>query len=75
MQKTNKTIISVTHNIEEAVFLSDRVIVLSNSPAKIILDVDIDLPRPRYPSIRVEEKFRKIYEYLWQSLRNELIKK
>ncbi len=41
------TMIMVTHNIEEAVELSDRIIVLSNRPGKIVGDIKIDLPRPR----------------------------
>ena len=42
-----RTIIFVTHNLEEAVFLGDRVIVLSNKPARVQEDMRIDLPRPR----------------------------
>ena len=41
------TMIMVTHNIEEAIELSDRIIVLSNRPGKIVGDIKIDLPRPR----------------------------
>lgn len=41
------TMIMVTHNIEEAIELSDRIIVLSNRPGKIVGDIRIDLPRPR----------------------------
>lgn len=41
------TMIMVTHNIEEAIELSDRIIVLSNRPGKIVGDITIDLPRPR----------------------------
>jgi NitT/TauT family transport system ATP-binding protein len=74
-QKTGKTIISITHNVDEAVYLSDRIIVLSNSPAKIILDVNIDLPRPRFPEIRLENRFRNIYDSIWQTLRKEVLRK
>jgi NitT/TauT family transport system ATP-binding protein len=44
---THKTILFVTHDINEAVFLSDRILVLDGSPAQIALEVVVDLPRPR----------------------------
>lgn len=44
---TNATIVFVTHDIEEAVYLSDRVMVLAQAPARIVADVAVDLPRPR----------------------------
>lgn len=50
--------ILVTHNIEEAVYMSDRVIVLSNRPAKVVGDIRIGLPKP--PDIRSKE----FYEYM-----------
>lgn len=46
-RKTHKTIIFVTHSIQEAVFLSDRVVVFSPHPGRITSVVDIDIPRPR----------------------------
>jgi NitT/TauT family transport system ATP-binding protein len=45
--KTAKTILFITHDIREAVFLSDRVIVMAGRPSTIVLDLTIDLPRPR----------------------------
>lgn len=60
-RKTNKTVIFVTHNISESVFLSDRVVVLSPHPGRVSAVVDIDLPRPRENSIREVPEF---YEYV-----------
>ena len=48
-QHHKRTIIFVTHNLEEAVFLGDRVIILSEKPARILADIAIGLPRPRDP--------------------------
>ncbi len=42
-----RTIIFVTHNLEEAVFLGDRILILSSKPARIVADIGDDLPRPR----------------------------
>ena len=44
---TGSTILFVSHNVDETVFLSDRILVLSNMPAKVIAEYKIDLPRPR----------------------------
>jgi sulfonate transport system ATP-binding protein len=46
-QALNSTVIFVTHNIEEAVYLGERILVLSNKPTQIRAEVKVDLPRPR----------------------------
>ena len=53
--ENRKTVIFVTHSLNEAVFLSDRVIVLSTRPGRVVADVRIDLPRPRTDELRYSE--------------------
>jgi NitT/TauT family transport system ATP-binding protein len=52
-----RTVMFVTHSIGEAALLSDRVVVLSQRPGRIVADVPIDLPRPRTEELRTSERF------------------
>ena len=59
-RRTGITIIFVTHDVGEAIFLSDRVVVMSKDPGKIREVMPVDMPRPRDFSIRLEKGFRKM---------------
>lgn len=59
-RKTNKTVLFVTHNIQEAVFLSDRVCVLSPHPGRLSAVVDINLPRPRNLDMKESLEFNEL---------------
>jgi ABC-type nitrate/sulfonate/bicarbonate transport system ATPase subunit len=52
-----RTVILVTHDVEEAVLLADRVVVLSAAPARVVDDVAVDLPRPRDPARVLDADF------------------
>lgn len=56
-ERRRKTILFVTHSISEAVFLSDRVVVMTPRPGCIREELKIDLPRPRNPDVRAEPRF------------------
>jgi len=58
----------VTHDIEEAIYLGDRVIVLSSRPAKIMEIITIDIPRPRDPLVRTQSYFQDLRERIWKML-------
>ncbi|MFW2487263.1 ABC transporter ATP-binding protein [Clostridium chromiireducens] len=74
--KTNKTIIFVTHSIEEAVLLADRVVVMTKNPGTIKEIVDIDLPRPRTNSdMRVCDDYNLITNKIYEYLHNKVEKK
>jgi NitT/TauT family transport system ATP-binding protein len=63
-QARRKTVLMVTHAIPEAVFLADRVLVLSPRPGKVRLDLPVELPRPRDEGIRYTSQFGKIAKQL-----------
>ena len=60
-----KTAILVTHSIDEAVFMSDRVLVMSARPARLVEDIVIDLPRPRSLDIRHTAEFNAYTGRIW----------
>ena len=71
-QADRKTVVFVTHSIEEAVFLSDVVLVMGTRPGRVLERVELDLPRPRPPSIRQHPRFQELNEYLWGRLRDQI---
>lgn len=65
------TVVFVTHDIDEAIFLGDRVLVMSASPGQVIADIKIDLPRPRDPDIAVEDSFIQLKRLCHEKIRHE----
>ena len=65
-----KTVVYVTHAIEEAVFLADRAVVMTSYPGRIKEVLQIDLPRPRLASIRLEPRFQELAQHIWDLIRD-----
>ena len=59
-QRTGVTVLFVTHDVGEALFLSDRVLVMSSKPGAVRTCLAVDFPRPRGFEIRLEDRFRKM---------------
>jgi len=64
----HKTMVFVTHNIREAVFLSDRVAVMGTKPGRILDVVEVELPRPRVPGSRRLPEFTETVNYIREVL-------
>jgi NitT/TauT family transport system ATP-binding protein len=67
-RQARKTVLFVTHSIAEAVFLSDRVVVMSPRPGRIVADLRIDLPRPRTVELRASEAFGRLSLDIFRAL-------
>lgn len=67
-QMRQKTVIMVTHSINESLFLADRVLVLTQRPGKIKMDIEVDLPRPRKEDIRYTPHFGKLARKLREAI-------
>src|SRR5437867_12112388 len=70
---TRKTAIFITHDIAEAVYLADRVIVFTARPGRVKLELKIDLPRPRDLRLKREARFVDLERTIWETSREEVL--
>jgi NitT/TauT family transport system ATP-binding protein len=68
------TVLFITHDIDEAVFLADRVLIMSASPGRIIADLKVDLRRPRLPEVMAEPTFAELKRQCIAYIRAESLK-
>jgi NitT/TauT family transport system ATP-binding protein len=71
-EQGRKTVLFVTHQIDEAVFLSDRVLVLARRPGRLQESVDIALPRPRALSIKRTPEFVRYVDHIWRLIEDDV---
>jgi ABC-type nitrate/sulfonate/bicarbonate transport system ATPase subunit len=72
-QRDTKTVLFVTHDIEEAIFLASRVVVMSARPGRIKADVRVDLPYPRHYTLKTSPEFSALKAYLTEEIRAEAL--
>ena len=70
-ERTRQTIVYVTHNIQEAVYMADRVVVLSRRPGRVLAEVKVELPRPRDERMLGEPAFVASVERIWSLIREQ----
>jgi NitT/TauT family transport system ATP-binding protein len=67
-----KTVLFVTHQIDEAVFLSDRVLVFARRPGRLQEEVEIALPRPRTLAIKRTAEFVSLVDHIWRLIEDDV---
>jgi len=71
-EQGRKTVLFVTHQIDEAVFLADRVLVFARRPGRIQESVDVALPRPRSLAVKREPEFVRHVDHIWRLIENDV---
>ena len=71
--RVRSTVLFITHDLDEAIYLSDQVVIMGRRPGRIKQVLDVKLPQPRYGyDVRAEKEFSRLRSVAWQSLKEEL---
>ena len=71
--RVKSTVLFITHDLDEAIYLSDRVVIMSRRPGRIKQVLEVNLPRPRFSyDARAEPEFARLRSIAWQSIKEEL---
>jgi NitT/TauT family transport system ATP-binding protein len=73
-EQSRPSVLFITHDLEEAIYLADKVVVMTASPGRVKAVYDIDLPRPRGAAqeLRFDPRFVELQHQIWESLRDEV---
>ncbi|MCI2417398.1 ABC transporter ATP-binding protein [Saccharopolyspora sp. K220] len=67
------TVCFVTHSVDEAVILADRIVVMAARPGRVAMEVSVPLARPRTAEVRATEEFQKIRQVVWQAMNDQSV--
>ncbi|MGN6242703.1 MAG: ABC transporter ATP-binding protein [Motilibacteraceae bacterium] len=67
-QREKRTVLFITHDVDEAVYLANRVVVMQADPGRIFRTIDVDLPHPRTEQVRLSDGFAALRNEVWRSV-------
>jgi NitT/TauT family transport system ATP-binding protein len=71
-RETRKTVLFITHSIDEAVYMANRVVVMAARPGRVVEDINVDLPQPRTGGVRTLPRFGEIRAHAWDLLKQSI---
>jgi NitT/TauT family transport system ATP-binding protein len=71
-KRAGSTVLFITHQIDEAVFLADRVVVMRARPGRIATTIDIELPRPRLLGVKRDPRFTSYVDFIWGEIESQV---
>jgi NitT/TauT family transport system ATP-binding protein len=71
-QRAHRTVLFITHQIDEAIYLSDRVLVMSARPGRLLADVPVDIPRPRELQVKRSARFLDYVDRIWNLIESQV---
>ena len=71
-QRAGKTVLFITHQIDEAIYLSDRVLVMSARPGRLLADIRVDIPRPRELEVKRTPRFLDYVDQIWRLIEGQV---
>lgn len=73
VEASGKTVLFVTHSIDEALIISDRIAVFSSRPGRLKMMIENDLPRPRKAEVQLSSRFLELKSHIWQAVQEEVL--
>ena len=73
-EKSKKTVIFITHSIDEALMLSSRIAIFTSRPGKVKLEIHNNLPKPRSAEVQISEQYRELKSKTWETVQQEVMK-
>lgn len=73
-EKSGKTIVFITHSIDEALMLSTRMIILSARPGRVACDIQNDLPHPRNAEVQLSARYNELKSQIWGTVQKEVMR-
>ena len=73
-EKHKKTIVFITHAIDEALLLSSRIVIMTARPGRIAKDITNDLPYPRSAAIQLSDRYVELKRLIWDTVQDEVLR-